>query len=331
MQNGKAPIFILGLHRTGSTLWHNLISMYPEICRLTETRFLGAWWQRDFRDFAESEGKDLFRDENIDRMVDLMFSGEDRRGLESGFWRLKNFDFTRSPEFKRSVASAIKASDRSLADIVRVVLEKMCVFSNCQRVCVKFPVDFAHVPRLIKWFPDCKIMHISRDPRAVCMSKTNDPFGTALHVERHPHLRFVIRRAMVLFTVFQYVRASRFHGRYKHLQNYRLFLYEDLLADPRATARQMCEFLELEFREEILDLQSGVHEHQKSSLTGKRRKAFDRRAASRWKCVISPLEERLITLLTKRSMRRLNYHPERHAVFGFEPLDVEAVPAARNR
>jgi hypothetical protein len=45
----------------------------------------------------------------------------------------------------------------------------------------------------------------------------------------------------------QYIRTSRLHVRYKHLESYRLFLYEDLLADPERTTRELCEFVGIEF------------------------------------------------------------------------------------
>jgi hypothetical protein len=39
----QAAIFILGPHRSGSTLWHNLIAMWPGMMRLTDPRFLSDW------------------------------------------------------------------------------------------------------------------------------------------------------------------------------------------------------------------------------------------------------------------------------------------------
>ena len=65
------------------------------------------------------------------------------------------------------------------------------------------------------------------------------------------------------------------HLQLECLNNYRLFRYEDLLADPERVLRELCDFIETDFTEEMLEPQKGRHEHQPSSLTGKQQKAFD--------------------------------------------------------
>jgi hypothetical protein len=77
----------------------------------------------------------------------------------------------------------------------------------------------------------------------------------------------------------------------------------------------LCTFIEVDFTEAMLEPQSGRHDHQPSSLTGKRRKSCDREAAIRWRRVISPLDDLIISGLTKRSMRALGYDPARHPIF----------------
>jgi hypothetical protein len=147
------------------------------------------------------------------------------------------------------------------------------------------------------------------------MSKSNDPSGTALKVQKHPRFAWLIRKLMVLFEVFQYRRTAKLHVRFKHLKNYRLFRYEDLLVETEKTLRQLCEFIETDFTEDMLKPQKGRHEHQPSSLTGKQQKAFDASAAIRWQTVISRFDKRIITVLTKKSMKRLSYDPKTHPIF----------------
>src|SRR5438045_6056749 len=63
----KSPIFIVGPHRSGSTLWHNLVSMCPSVMRLTDPRFLGERGRNDFQYFLKTQAGDLSIDENVDR------------------------------------------------------------------------------------------------------------------------------------------------------------------------------------------------------------------------------------------------------------------------
>jgi hypothetical protein len=311
----KSPIFILGAHRSGSTLWPNLMSMIPGVVRLTDPRFLGDGRHHDFKYFLTTRAGDLSQDECVDRMVELSFAKKNIPGLDSTFWRFENVRAAGDPKLQRAIATRIKESDRSLGAIARIFLEEITRFSGGERPCVKFPVDVGHMPELLQWFPDGRIVHITRDPRAVAMSKTNDPFGTAPKVSAHPHLAWLIRKLVPLSVIAQYRRDSRLHQRFREFPNYKLFCYEDLLANPKRTLQELCAFVGAEFTESMADPAHGSHEHQPSSLTGKQQKAFDPRAAVRWQTRISRGDKWLITSLTKASMRRFGYHPETHPIF----------------
>jgi len=91
----KPPIFIVGLHRSGSTLWHNLVAMCPGVMRLTEPRFLSPPRHKDFRFFLKTQGADLSSDQDIDTMVKLCFSKTGLPGLEAAFWRFEGIEQSR--------------------------------------------------------------------------------------------------------------------------------------------------------------------------------------------------------------------------------------------
>jgi Sulfotransferase family len=304
------PIFIVGPHRAGSTLWHNLVAMCPDVLRLAEPRFLGAPRQRDFRSFLRD-----YSDGDPGAMVERLFSRKRTRGLEGAFWRFEGIEAADNPRLKEAVGRRIKEADRSLREVARILIEELTVYSNNTRACVKFPVDLRQTARLLEWFPKCRIVHITRDPRALAMSKSNDPSGTALKIEKHPGLSWLLRKAALLHVVKEYRVAAGIHERLKHSHNYRLFKYEDLLAWPRETIKELCEFIGVEFTPDMLAPEKGRHEHQPSSLTGEQKKAFDTEAAVRWRKVISRIDNFAILILTKTSMRRLGYDPDAHPIF----------------
>lgn len=286
--------------------------------RLTDPRFLSEGRHKDFSHFLKTQVGDLSVDENVDKMVELGFSKKDVPGLDGVFWRFVNIEAAENPELRKEISRKIKESDRSLGAIAKILIEEITRFSGCTRTCVKFPVDVGHIPELVAWFPDCKVVHITRDPRAMAMSKTNDPSGTALRTREHPRMAWLIRKMAVWFVIAQYRWTARLHLRYQGLPNYRLFRYEDLLAAPEQTLRQVCQFVETDFTEDMLNPEKGAHEHQRSSITGKQQRAFDVTAAIRWQTVISPMDKRLITRLTKESMKKLGYDPDTHLIFRLE-------------
>jgi hypothetical protein len=308
------PVFIVGPHRAGSTLWHNLIAMAPGVLRLPEPRFLGRERQKDFRYFLQTQVGDLADDNSIDRLVELCLSRRDLPGLGGAMWKFKGVEAVDNPRLRPVMAARIKESDRTIGSIARILLEELTRFSNSTRACVKFPVEVRHIPTLVHWFPDCRIVHITRDPRALAMSKANDPSGTAVKVAAHPRLAWAIRKGALWLVISQYRLSARMHLRCKGLENYRLFHYENLLAEPRKTLADLCQFIGIDFSEDMLEPQKGQHEHQPSSLTGKQQKAFDPAAAVRWRKVISPVDNMIVLRLTRKSMTQLGYDPETHPI-----------------
>ena len=289
--------------------------MCPGMLRLAEPRFLGAPRQKDFNFFLRTQVGDLSQDAHVLKMVELCFSKNTVPGLEGHFWRFLKNPVVDDPQFREKVVERIKMSDRSIGAIARIVLEELTAFSGCTQACVKFPIDIRHLAPLLRWFPNCRIVHITRDPRALAMSKYNDPSGTALRIKQHPQLAWFIRRAVLLLVISQYRLSAQVHQKFRGRPNYRLFRYEDLLAEPERVLRELCEFTGIQFQEEMLEPQKGEHEHQPSSLTGKQQKAFDITAAVRWRTVISPLDNLVTLALTKGSMRRLGYDPKTHPIF----------------
>jgi len=289
--------------------------MCPGVMRLTDPRFLSDWRHKDFRYFLRTFVGNLSVDQNVDKMVELCLAKKNLPGLDSTFWRFVNIEAASNPDLKETISRQIKKSDRSLGAIARIFIEEITRFSDCERACVKFPVDVGHIPELLEWFPECRIVHITRDPRALAMSKTNDPSGTAIKVLQHPRTAWLIKKLSVWLAITQYRRTSRLHLRFQHLKNYRLFRYEDLLAEPEKTLRDLCKFIDVEFTNDLLHPEAGVHLHQASSLTGKQKKAFDPRAAVRWQDVIPAADKWLITALTKRAMKIMEYDPDRHPIF----------------
>jgi hypothetical protein len=274
--------------------------MNPRIFGIEEMHFLTPPWRRDFRYFLRTSVGDLSKDENIREMIDLMFSGKRIPGIHGDFWywEAKNYD---TPDLKESIYSRIVESDRSLGSIFKTFVEEIPRHYGFDRCCIHFPVFVNYIPHLRAWYPNGKIVHITRDPRANAVSRADFRGERILRN----------RKMTMLFTALQYVWTSRLHCKYTGLDNYALFRYEDLLADPERTIRELCDFANIDFVPQMLEPRQG----QVSSVTGEKSAGFNKKAASHWRKAISPVEEKLVTLLTRKSMQRFGYDPSTHPVY----------------
>jgi len=321
----KDPIFIVGMNRSGSTLLAKVLQQSRELAAFHEMHFLDTR-HKDFRYFLSRSVGDLSVDGNVRKMVDLLFSPETIPGIQGTFWRgIRRFG---DPALEGRIAYGIQRSDRSLGSIFSTIIEQITEHRGYDRCFVKFPVWLEFVPRLVEWYPDCRILHITRDPRAIAVSAKYYSKGRGGElIARHPRFSWAIQKARMMYVTDQYIKASRLHQQFRDMDNYTLFLYEDLLHDPEATVRRVCEIAGIEFSQKLLS----PHGEEPSSITGERAGGFDRTAASRWEKVITPFEKRAITALTRTSMDRFGYDPENHPISHSYSSNDEKYPWRRNK
>jgi hypothetical protein len=119
----------------------------------------------------------------------------------------------------------------------------------------KTPYYILHIPTLLAAFPDAQFVHIIRDGRDAALSM----------LERAADIRvFNVSEGAHLWR--RYVEAGRSAGRLLSAHQYLEFRYEDMLQDPEATVRRVCEFLGEEFSEKVIDFQKSRDPNIKTPL-----------------------------------------------------------------
>lgn len=300
----QPPIFIIGLPRSGSTLWLNVIDKHCDVASFNEMHYLSPW-HRDFRHVLRTAG-DLSHDANVHLLVDLIFAEPLTRGLRHGryFWR--SIQKLRGSGLPDALVERILSSEnRRIGDVFRMLIEEATRLRGGARAAVKFPVHPVYTDLLIDWWPEARLVHISRDPRSLAASKANDPGGTVRLTSRHPWMRGILPYLGMSLATFQYIWTSRVHTRMRNHPNYGLFLYEELLSRPEATVKRLCDFCSLDFDASMLDPAAG----QASSVTGAKASGFDSSRMRGWQNVLAPWQSSLIARLTRRSMKRFGYSP----------------------
>ena len=154
---------------------------------------------------------------------------------------------------------------------------------------------------ILKQFPESKVIHIIRDPRAVCASKnvTN---------EKYPWL-FLIRQWRKLAT-FSWLHAAN------TLYKDRVFIlkFEELVANPLDVTKKICSFLDINFHSNLVDPTTftdgnGFKWKQNSShFEGKQ--IFNQDSMYKWRKTLKPETIKLIEYLCLPEMLMLGYKPE---------------------
>ena len=301
----QPPIFIVGLPRTGNTLWARILANHPDVAAFGEMHFLTPW-RRDFRYLLRQIG-DLSNDANVQYLVQKLFAEEPVAGIARGNYFWKQIRSLQSKGLRQALETRLlQSNDRSIGLIFKSLIEEATRCRERRRAVVRLPVFPAYILELMQWWPDAKIIHISRDPCGLAASKTNDPGGIGRLKQIYPWLSPILPLAGKSFAIIQYIWTSRAHAKVSAQQNYRLYFYEDLVARPDSTVRDLCNFCNLEFAERMLHPEAG----QASSTTGQRSAGFDPERAYGWTKVLSKRESKLIRLLTRKSMRRFGYDPD---------------------
>ena len=277
-------IFIVGCMRTGSKIYMSILD-YSPIDIVQEIHFLNPpWLHSDFVRRTQKLVGLLSDDRNLAKLIDLMYSG----AYYGSFW--KNIDLDR-----RNLERRILTSDRSFKSILESILREHA-HSRRKKICgAKFPVHFSYVPTLLKWFPECKIIHLVRDPRAI--------FSSLLirHTGNRQSKIVYLYVPLLIHTVIQFVWSFRVYDRYKDLHNYFLARYEDIITKPRENIRRLCDFLQVRYSESMLNIPV------RDSSYGPQEDGISKMSMHRWKKEISPITSKLILLLTKKQMKLLGY------------------------
>lgn len=168
------------------------------------------------------------------------------------------------------------------------------------------------IPVIARDFPQAKIIHILRDPRAVCASKN-------VSEDKYPWF-FLTRQWRKSAALAYHFKNQEF------LKNQLLCLqFEELISNPEGTVQKICQFLELPFCDEMIDPGSyldgsGKPWKQNSSFV-KEQVQFDTKAMRRWEKALTRREIQLIEYLCAPEMMLHNYELSE----SFNPLSEDLI------
>ena len=235
-----APVFIIGGSRTGSEMLKTMLSASPKLDFVDELfLYCPRWLHKDLEANIREHVGPLDQPDAQSQLIDLLFSG-----IPYG-WFWQNVDQQLDREM---FSDALAETNLSMREIFASVMSVHAKMNGKKGHGAKFPTHYSSVGRLIEWFPECKIIHTTRNPKAVYASQAAKYLKNDQPAISTAFLRFQHFVHINIQTTWTAMIHKRLCGR----DNYRLVRYEDTVRNPGKQLKELCDFLEVPFLEEML-------------------------------------------------------------------------------
>lgn len=278
MEN-SSPIFIVGVSRSGTTLMRSMLSAHPAIAIAPETHFLNVW----VKPYSHLD---------MNCSEDFKF-----------FWQ----EFSQSEYFSRlgiedstTLARILDANTCDYKTIFASVLHEYAIKMKKRRWGEKTPAHYCYVDMLLGWYPQARILWMTRDPRGSTASLLDAPWttnSTDFHAKQW-------RTKMSLFDK-QWAQDPRV----------KLVKYEMLVNNPESELQQICSFIGEEYDSAMLFNRSEVSSPIVNTTDwGKARQQaaiqpVTKASLEKWRTVLSPFQIALIEHIVSKKMLKHGYQP----------------------
>jgi hypothetical protein len=282
----KDPIFICGEGRSGTKLLRDTLARHSGInfFRCETYIFVKSNLHRIKNlDEAEKSG-------DLDYLIKSVLACILSKNKNQAAKAIKTKSF--NPEIETLCFELKKNYDLSFdkLDIFDKVAHLITIQKNKQRWLEKTPFHIYYLDEIFSKYPQAKVILTVRDPKAVYASwKKKDKNKSLIGVSKSWN--------KVANTILQ--------AKEKY-PNIFLLRFEDLVSCPKEELTKLCEFIEEDFEESLLNA-----EVVNSKFEENKRKGFDKEIINRWQNQLSIKEMKLIDHLCMENENKLGYKASR--------------------
>lgn len=220
LQN-KAPIFIVGVPRSGTTLLAAMLGAHSQLSCGTETRF--------FQFLSKA---------NIHQLCDPKFWPESAVDF---IYSLKLVDIPVPDHYnlnRKQIHEYLNVRHPSVQNMLASLTEQFMLSEGKSRWVEKSPEHLMYVDNIRRYFPKSPIIRIVRDPRDVALSLIKTPWAPQDFLE-----------ALIYWRRYDQHSAQFF----QHDENCYTIYYEKLIQSPEIELKKLCIFLGEAYENQMLD------------------------------------------------------------------------------
>jgi hypothetical protein len=281
----EAPLFfIVGRGRSGSTLLRSLFDAHPQVIIPLESRFV------QFLFYNYPVRKKWSRDTVSRAIQDL------ERGFEPPDLHRDHLD----EEIQKH------ASDLTFDRVCKLIyLNTHTEFPKEEILVIgdKNPRYTFFIPQLLKLFPKAKFIHLVRDYRDNIVS-----------IQRAGKL--INESGNTYFSMGRWILYNRFVLKYqkKYPDKFRRIQFEELIRDPESVMKDLCAFLDLDYKPEVLNYREGMgkyfNEKGFSALHKSLQTPFDLSKIGEWELELPTRKAIRCEVLGGRFPEKIGYPPK---------------------
>lgn len=204
------PIFIVGVHRSGTTLLRYMLNSHPDIYIPPESDFIPRF-------FLRNPDKEISV-HDVDRKLQIIFS---------------KYRFVREWKGQPPNITIFNDYEKTPNGFLTCIYQLYAKQYNAHRWGDKTPIYCSYIPLIDSIFPDAQFIHIIRDGRDVALSMLEKWGKRDFHID-------------IYFTAKNWVRRisqARQEGMPLGRERYLEIHYENLVENPKRELIKVCTFL----------------------------------------------------------------------------------------
>ena len=296
-ESSPAPVFIIGGSRTGSEMLKTMLSASPALDFVDEMfLYCPRWLHKDLQSNLTDRIGGLGPSTSSNELVDFLYSG-----IPYGwFWSNTMLEID-----KTRFRNELDMVDSDMRGLFLAIMRAHAGHNGKQGLGAKFPLHYSRAECLFEWFPDCRVIHTTRNPQAVYGSQS------AKYISPE---QSAVSKAWTKFQHFVHINiqttwTARIHRALAGRDNYRLVRYEDVVTDPETQLQKICDFLGTPYMAEML--QPKQYGSSFDAIAGSR--GVNSSSLDRYKSSVSPFVQWLNQVLHPGAYDQLGYATDRRS------------------
>lgn len=277
----QQPIFILGSHKSGTSLMLSLLNGHTNLFTIPiESHYfqnMHYWVDNEYR---FTRPKKLDRRQIIESFSNWIHICNNRKSRFGG--AILNREELDEDRF-RKIFSAIKTGDD---DKKRIEVYFEAIYGSLnnkkmpghRRIVEKSVENAEFAEELMNLFPEAKFIHLMRNP-----------YSNIVSLRKYMSIDFgypVIRRIIkTLYNNYYFLYRNK-----RIIKNYYIIRYEDLLSEPDKEMQSLCEFLKIPFEDVLLLPTYDGKIWKGNSTTGEEFSGIDDSNLGKWMDEITSVE-----------------------------------------